>query len=105
MVPAAEAPTNPNATTMANVTNNFLFIAKKRSFNDVVLMLFRSYSFTLRACTFLTTLAELNKREDETLNESLDRLLKHKPLKLELDEEIWVCSLDKNDIESCLFGK
>jgi hypothetical protein len=68
-------------------------------------MLFRSYSFTLRACTFLTALAELNKRVDETLNESLDRMLKHRPLKLELDEEIWVGSLDKNDIESCLFGK
>jgi hypothetical protein len=39
------------------------------------------------------------------LNESLDRMLKHRPLKLELDEEIWVGSLDKNDIESCLFGK
>jgi hypothetical protein len=41
-------------------------VTKKRSFNDIVLMLFRSYSFTLRASTFLTTLAELNKREDET---------------------------------------
>jgi predicted CopG family antitoxin len=77
-------------------------IKGKNSIKDVILMLFQSYLFTLRASAFLRTLAELNKKENESMSQACDRMLKYKPAKIELEKEArWVgADMDMKTIQT-----
>jgi hypothetical protein len=63
---------------------------KYESYGEVVLKLFQQYIFTFRCTHFLQELAILNKNENETDIDSLNRMVKYKPRKIELSTlPIW----------------